>query len=123
LLLVRAASLLAPSAERAEWRREWESEIRNAARVLGRRGCSQFVVESKLWLFARGSVSDAAWHRVRQLTEARPRLRRRSREGAGSPAFCLMALALFILMIAAASGGSAPLATWPWHCPMKIPCV
>jgi len=103
LLLVRAASVLAPSLERAEWRREWESEIRNAARSLKRRGCSAFVIQSKLWQFARGSVADAVWHRTRELADKR--LRARLRERAGSPSFCLLALAVLILTIAFASSG------------------
>ena len=109
LWLVRAASLLAPRAERREWRREWESEIRNAARVLIRRGCSAFVLQSKLWQFARGSVADAAWHRARQLSDRRAHLReglrQTLRERAGSPSFCLLAIAALILAIAGASGG------------------
>jgi hypothetical protein len=105
LLLVRAASWLAPSAEREEWRREWESEIRNAARVLGCRGCSAWMIESKLWQFARGSAADALWHRTRQIADRRPRIRAELRERAGSPSFCLITLGMLITVIALASGG------------------
>src|SRR5581483_8221764 len=53
LALVRAASLLVPSADRAEWLAEWDAELRHVR-----------LVSRHSWRFCRGAFTDAFWLRV-----------------------------------------------------------
>lgn len=80
-IVLRAASLLAPADQRAEWLNDWRSEL-------------WYVPENQSTRFCVGSFSDALWLRRNNL-EARPCLE--------SPFRCLGALAALAVMCLLAS--------------------
>jgi hypothetical protein len=53
LALLRAASLLVPSTNRAEWLAEWDAELRHVR-----------LVSRHSWAFCRGAFADAFWFRL-----------------------------------------------------------
>ncbi len=100
IALIRAASFIVPSPLRAEWRREWISELHHARREMLERG--DRATGPKLLEFARGAFHDAAWYRLRDWNAGQnERAVSRQFQSAG---FCLAALAALIIVIAAASG-------------------
>jgi hypothetical protein len=102
LLLIRLLSIVVPAAHRKEWRREWEAEIRYAARVLEDHGESPARVRRQLWRFAWGSVHDAGWHTGKRFD--REELSRTLGPRMQSAAFCLAALSAALAPIVLASG-------------------
>jgi hypothetical protein len=64
--LLRAASLLVPQPQRADWYREWHAEIWHWAHFLNESG--RLTPHSKLELIRHcwGAFADAAWHRFDQ---------------------------------------------------------
>jgi putative ABC transport system permease protein len=67
LRIVRVVSALVPAATRANWRREWDAELRHRSADLQRRRTRSLTTDVELIHHALGSVSDAAWLR-RQFT-------------------------------------------------------
>jgi len=57
---IRVASLLAPTGFRAEWARDWNTEIWHGYASLAGRGASRSKARRKLLCFAAGAFSDAA---------------------------------------------------------------
>jgi hypothetical protein len=60
LFLVRMASLLVPARHREDWRREWESEIYQAALI-------RDVPPLEVLRFECGSFRDAVWYRTNRV--------------------------------------------------------
>ena len=100
LLFIGLLSRLVPPSRREEWRREWESEIVHAARVLGERGASPARLHWCLWRFAWGSMRDAAWHACLDRDQATRTLTRRAQ----SAQFCLGSLSGALVLIILISG-------------------
>ena len=67
LRIVRVVAMLVPAAARADWRREWEAELRHRAAHPGRRRNPAWRMNMELISRALGSLPDAAWIR-RQFT-------------------------------------------------------
>jgi hypothetical protein len=67
LRIVGAVAMLVPAAVRADWRREWDAELRHRATQLRRRRNLPWRTNMDLIGRALGSLPDAAWIR-RQLT-------------------------------------------------------
>jgi putative ABC transport system permease protein len=67
LAVIRACAVLVPAGERAEWRQEWDAELRHRWGLLGRR--RELTWRARMHLFRRalGALPDAAWLR-RQFT-------------------------------------------------------
>ena len=98
--LIRAASLLVPSFWRAEWRREWESELWHASAALEARADPS--ARWKLWRFCCGAVADAIWH-LRGVLD-REALQRAVHRRTESASFCLACIATLMLLIVFCSG-------------------
>src|SRR5437016_5564502 len=98
--LIVCAGTLVPRASRNDWRSEWEAELFSIASLLETRGMPSLMVGAQLVRFAAGSLRDALWHWRNSLDANGPPYRHTE-----SPGFCLTALLLAILAIAAASGG------------------
>lgn len=67
LVLVRIFAAVVPSASRADWRREWDAEVRHRWRMLTERQALDWRAQMDLVRRAFGALPDAAWLR-RQLT-------------------------------------------------------
>lgn len=67
LRIVRVVAMLVPAAVRADWRREWDAELRHRAALLCRRRNLTWRTNMDLISRALGSLPDAAWIR-RQFT-------------------------------------------------------
>jgi hypothetical protein len=67
LRIVRAVSMLVPAAARADWRREWDAELRHHSAQVRRRRNLTWRATMDLIRRALGSLPDAAWIR-RQFT-------------------------------------------------------
>ena len=65
--LVRAASILLPRSQRAEWRQEWDAEVRHRWQHLERNGALRLGARLDILRRVGGALPDAAWIR-RQLT-------------------------------------------------------
>jgi hypothetical protein len=85
--LLRAASLLAPSRLRPEWRREWRAELWHVRHARVPVGTFSFAAERELTSFCLGAFQDALCLR-RQPRNAEPH----PRTALGSPMHCLLAL-------------------------------
>lgn len=67
LCLLRGASLLVPRSQRAEWRREWNSELWHVRHSLGSVNGVSWRAERELTAFCLGAFQDAfclMWHRA-----------------------------------------------------------
>ena len=60
LALLRGASLMVPFARRAEWYREWTSELWHVRRSCLPVGAFSWTAERELTAFCMGSIQDAA---------------------------------------------------------------
>src|SRR5687767_3992397 len=103
--LVRAVSLVVPRRDRADWRREWDAELRHFARRLDGREPPHGRRRLSLVHRALGSIADAAWLR-RQFThdaevvhDTRHGLRLLRRQ----PAFAALAIAIIALGVGVTS--------------------
>ena len=67
LRIVEAVAMLVPASSRADWRREWDAELRHRAAQLRRRRHVTWRTDMDLVTRAFGSLPDAAWIR-RQFT-------------------------------------------------------
>jgi hypothetical protein len=85
--LVRAASLLVPAGQRAEWRREWEGELWHVRHQLCECGALLWPAQREVTVFCLGSVQDA-WCLRR---ESRPAERPEPRVS-GAAGQCLLRL-------------------------------
>lgn len=98
-LLLRAASLLVPQAQRTEWFREWYAEVWHWAHFLDESGRLNAQTRLELARHCWGAFTDAAWHRFSQ--------ERFMRTLAGAPLsakFCLVSLSSLFLFAILLSG-------------------
>ncbi len=86
--LLRAASLMAPARGRAEWRREWRSELWHVRRTCTPAGATSWPAEREVTAFCLGAFQDAFCLRSQSLHGEAPRAWFR-----GSPAQCILCLA------------------------------
>ena len=96
LALLRMCAAMVPRAMRAEWRAEWDAEIRHRWTTLERRDGLTFAARLNLFRRALGALPDAAWLR-RQFTldaDAVHDIRHGVRMLRTSPAFTLVAIAI-----------------------------
>ena len=89
--LLRAASLLAPQSERAEWWREWRSELWHVRRQCAPLRVVSWPAEREVTAFCLGAFSDALCLR----RHARPR-EAPAAASPGAPAQCLLWMALLL---------------------------
>jgi putative ABC transport system permease protein len=105
LHIVRAVAMLVPAAVRADWRREWDAELRHRSAHLRRAPNLTWRTNMDLIGRALGSLPDAAWIR-RQFTldaDAVHDAVHSARMLARTPGFTAMALLVFALGIGAAT--------------------
>ena len=98
-LLLRAASLLVPKAQRPEWYREWYGEVWHWAHFLHESDRLNSKTRLELARHCWGAFPDAAWHRFDQ--------QRLMRIAGGTPLsakFCLTSIGLFFFCVILASG-------------------
>ena len=98
-LLLRAASLLVPRAQRAEWYREWYAEVWHWAHFLHESGRLSPRTKLELIRHCWGAFPDAAWHRFSQ--------QQFMRTVTGAPLsakFCLIMIGCLFLLVILASG-------------------
>jgi hypothetical protein len=93
---IRVASLLAPTGFRAEWARDWNTEIWHGYASLAGRGASRSKARRKLLCFAAGAFSDAADLRRSAFNPE---------AALGRPAFCLAVPLLVLSVVFLASHG------------------
>lgn len=86
--LLRAASLLAPARGRAEWRREWRSELWHVRRTCTPAGATSWPAEREVTAFCLGAFQDALCLRSQSSHGEAPRAWFR-----GSPAQCVLLMA------------------------------
>jgi len=86
--LLRAASLLAPARGRAEWRREWQSELWHVRRTCTPAGATSWPAEREITAFCLGAFQDALCLRSQSSRSEAPRAWFR-----GSPAQCILCMA------------------------------
>jgi hypothetical protein len=86
--LLRAASLLAPARRRAEWRREWRSELWHVRRACTPAGATSWPAEREVTAFCLGAFQDAICLRKQSFHNETPRAWFH-----GSPAQCICSLA------------------------------
>lgn len=101
-LLLRAASLLVPKSQRADWYREWYAEVWHWAHFLHESGRLSSHSKVELMRHCWGAFADAAWHRVNHET-----FMRGLEEAPRSAKFCLGSL-FTILVLAILLTGFAP---------------
>lgn len=118
-MLLRAASLLVPKAQRKEWFEEWNGEIWHWIHFLHESGrlspASKLELAKHLW----GAFNDAAWKRwnrehVLRLIHERPR----------NPRFCIYSIAILLLIVIIGSGFAptirVSLSPLPFHEPDRL---
>jgi hypothetical protein len=98
--LLGLAGLIVPSDARASWRRRHEAELWYRELETRRAGKSDTRIRAAVAASACASFADAWWQRF-----DRERLRAALSLGVRSPRFCLIALALLLVCITAASDG------------------
>jgi hypothetical protein len=98
-LLLRAASLLVPKAQRREWYQEWYAEIWHWAHFLHESGRMNGATKLELARHCWGAFPDAAWHRFNQ-----DRFLRDVDEVPRSARFCLAAITAALLLVFLVSG-------------------
>jgi len=98
--LLRGASLLVPFAQRAEWFREWSSELWYVRRATRTSGEFSWNAEREITAFCIGAFQDAGnlWHEGRRSKE---RIKRNPAAEQNSPALCLLWLCAFLVLGAA----------------------
>jgi hypothetical protein len=89
--MVRAASLLAPSSQRAEWLREWRSELWHVRNARAPRRNVSWRAERELTHFCLGAFRDALC-----LRRHAPVRERRTEDTPASPVQCILGLALVL---------------------------
>lgn len=103
LRIVRVVAMLVPAAVRADWRREWDAELRHRAALLCRRRNVTWRTNMELLRRALGSLPDAAWIR-RQFTLDADAIHDAAHAGrmlVRTPGFTMVALFVFALGIGA----------------------
>ncbi|MBZ5524001.1 MAG: ABC transporter permease [Acidobacteriia bacterium] len=98
-LVLRAASLLVPRAQRAEWYREWHAELWHRIHFLHESGRLTPATQMELARDCWGSFADAAWLRF-----DREKVLHAAREAPRTARFCLVALALALVVVLLGSG-------------------
>jgi hypothetical protein len=71
--LLRAASLVVPARRRAEWRREWQSELWHVRRTCAPGGCISWAAEQQVMSFCLGAFQDALCLRSQGMQMRLPR--------------------------------------------------
>jgi MacB-like periplasmic core domain len=101
-MVLRAASLLVPKAQRKDWYREWYAEVWHWAHFLAESGRLDSGSRLELARHCWGAFADAAWHRFDQgrFVRAMDRVPRSAR-------FCLATI-LSLLLVALVISGFAP---------------
>ena len=101
-MILRAASLLVPKAQRKDWYREWYGEVWHWAHFLAESGRMNSVAKLELARHCWGAFADAAWHRWDQqgFMRALDQVPRSAR-------FCLGAI-VSLLLLALLLSGFAP---------------
>jgi putative ABC transport system permease protein len=105
LRIVEAIAWLVPAAERAEWKREWDAELRHRAAHVRRRQHMRWKANMDLISRALGALPDAAWLR-RQFTLDADAVRDAAhgvRMLLKAPGFTAMSLLIFAIGIGAAT--------------------
>jgi len=98
-LLLRAASLLVPKAQRREWYREWYAEVWHWAHFLLESGHLNSKTRLELARHCWGAFADAAWHRYNQ-----EQFMRALGEAPLSAKFCLTSISLLFFFAILVSG-------------------
>lgn len=98
-LILRAASLLVPRAQRAEWYREWQAEIWHRTHFLYESGRLTPATQMELARDCWGAFADAAWLRFH-----RDKVIHAAREIPRTAGFCLASLAGLFLAVLLGSG-------------------
>jgi MacB-like periplasmic core domain len=101
-MVLRAASLLVPKAQRKDWYREWYGEVWHWAHFLAERGRLNAASKLELAQHCWGAFADAAWHRFDQT-----RFVRALDQAPRSARFCLGAI-FSLLLLALLVSGFAP---------------
>jgi len=118
-LILRAASLLVPGAQRAEWYREWHAEIWHRIHFLHESGRLTSATQMELARDCWGSFADAAWLRF-----DRQKVLHAAREAPRTARFCLVALALMLMIVLVGSGFAPTIrtafASMPYSQPSRL---
>jgi len=101
-LLLRTASLLVPTAQRAEWYKEWHAEVWHWLHFLSESGRLNQQTTLELMRHCWGAFPDAAWHRFNQ-----KKVLRAFDEVPRDARFCL-GMCLFLLVLVVVLTGLAP---------------